>query len=203
MSEDWDPPTQAPAIKHTVLILQNGRSFDSYFGQYCRGDATAGGGPSPCEDGADCCERMPAVPVCAPLDPGTDTHVPIATPECLRRKIDDGAMDGFSAVSSSSPCGDPLDAACAGVGSAAGAVDAYHQLAGEGALADRFFQTYAYADGDGAASAPDPVIENLLYLTTARFADPAMLRDTPLLTKELARVEVPWAIYGGKTTSRA
>jgi phospholipase C len=202
-SRDWDPPTQSPEIKHLVLILQNGRSFDAYFGQYCRGEAIPGS-PLQCEEGPGCCESMyasvPGASSCAALDPATNVHVPVASPACMQAKIDGGTMNGFAQAPPAGTCGDPLDFACAGTGTAAGAIGDYHVLAGQGALADRFFQTYAYEDGSATAMNADPVVTNLIYLTIARFGDPALLGNTPTLTKELARVQVPWATYSGRTT---
>jgi Phosphoesterase family len=202
-SRDWDPPTQSPAIKHLVVILQNGRSFDSYFGQYCRGEAMPDSRPLLCEEGPDCCDAMPAsvpgAPSCAMLDPtATNDYVPEMRPACMRAKIHDGAMDGFAVAPPDGTCGDPRDFACAG-DAAEGALADYHRLAGEGALADRFFQTYAYADGSATAMDANPLVTNLIYLTIARFGDPAMLGNTPTLTKELARVDVPWATYSGRS----
>jgi hypothetical protein len=207
MSQDWDPPTQAPAIKHLVLILQDGRSFDSYFGHYCQGPANPDSTPDACVDqGPACCERMPdsvpGAPTCAALDPAADSHAPAATPDCLRSKINGGLMDGFATASPDGACGDPRDFSCAGAGAAAGALGTYHGLAARGALADRFFQSYAYADGDDAALAPPVAVENLLYLITGRFAAPGLLRSTPLLTQELARLGVSWAAYAGTSTLR-
>jgi hypothetical protein len=206
-SQDWNPPTQAPRIKHLLVILQDGRSFDSYFGRACQGAAGAGN-PVDCAVGAPwCCEAMPiSVPgAAACTDPDSDpTYHPQDTPACLRAKIDGGLMDGFAVAQSPGTCGDPRDFACVGAGPgdwglASGSAGTYQDLAKSGALADRFFQTYSFEEGD----APDPggagpLIENLLYLVSARFAAiPPLLIDTPLLTKELARLQVSWAIYAG------
>jgi hypothetical protein len=207
----WEPPTHAPMIRHVVVILQDGRSFDSYFGRYCRGPAVTDSSPPVNDDGRDGCEGMLSAPPdmlagCTPLDPASDTHRPLASSACMRAKIDDGLMDNFAAP----PSGDPLDVACAGVGAEAGALAAYQDLAARGALADRFFQSVAYV----GASAPPPAtpcvagtgdsdivtIYNLLYFEAARYAPELFfsLSDTPLLTIELKRQQVSWALYAGK-----
>lgn len=198
-SGDWDPPTAAPAIKHIVLVLQDGRSFDSYFGRYCQGLAPAGA-PLSCTAGAECCETIPAaLPGTAScVDPAAaPDYRPVYTADCMRLKMDGGAMDGFALPHPPDACGDPRDVACAPA-VPGDAVTPYHQMASRGALADRFFQTYAFVDGAQTATAPDASIENLLYLVSSRFAGfPPSLVDTPLLTKELVRLEVAWAVYAG------
>jgi phospholipase C len=195
-SQDWKPPTTSPAIKHLVIVLQDGRSFDSYFGRYCQG-APGLGAPLPCTSGAACCEAIPTeIPgAVSCVDPESDTsYQPANSPECLRTKIDNGAMDEFAVPHPPAVCGDPRDFACAD----AGGIATYQRLAATGALADRFFQTYAFVDRPAADTGPDPVVENLLYLVSSRFAAyPPSLIDTPLLTKELVRLQVPWAIYAG------
>jgi hypothetical protein len=203
-STDWIPPSRAPSIQHLVLILQDGRSFDSYFGQYCTGPTSPDGQPLGCVDGPSCCEAMPAstpgAPACAPLDPtAPNAYAPNVLPDCLRDKMNGAAMDRF-AVPPPDGCGNPLDFACAGVAPAAGAIAAtYHGFAASGAIADRFFQTYAFVDGKVGASSPARE-QNFLYLPVARFADPTVMTDTPSMTKELARIQVSWAVYGGKNT---
>src|SRR5689334_5456720 len=50
------------AIEHLVFVVQENRSFDSWFGGWC----TAAPGSNPtCTSGPACCEAMPAT------DPGT------------------------------------------------------------------------------------------------------------------------------------
>jgi phospholipase C len=201
-SRDWDPPTTAPNIKHIVVIVQDGRSFDSYFGRYCTFVGAQPGDIPKCDGGQTgpaCCEAMPAsIPgaaACAPIwSADTDKYKPTAETECMRRKIADGKMTGFTTPAPDG-CGNPLDFACAGPDDADGTPAAYWRLAANGALADRFFQTYAYADGDPVTL--DVNAENLIYMTTLRFGDSDAFNDTPLVEKELARVQVPWAIYAG------
>jgi phospholipase C len=209
-SVDWQPPTQAAPLRHLVLVLQDGRSFDSYFGAACQAALREDGAPSACTDGFACCERMPAAvaATCTPFDPAADVaYQPNSAPACMRAKMNGGAMDGFSEPRAEG-CGHPNDVACAGAGPAAGAVGVYHALASEGALADRFFQSYAFVDGDGddagrVASTTDPATQNLLYLTAARFGDPFSFIGSPLVTHEASRLGVSWAVYAGaKSLSR-
>lgn len=199
-NQDWRPPTAAPAIKHLLVILQDGRSFDSYFGRYCRGVPGAGAPPM-CTSGAACCEAIPdSVPgASACTDPEEDTsYQPNASPGCVQLKIDGGAMDGFAVSHPSEACGDPRDFSCAAAGG--GGAATYQGFAARGALGDRYFQTYAFEDGVPTDAEPEPVLANLLYLVSARFAAfPPSLIDSPLLTKELARLQVAWAIYAGPT----
>ena len=193
----WDPPTAAPAIKKLVVILQDGRSFDAYFGRYCRGAPGV-----TCAEGPDCCEDMtkiPGAPACQVPDPD---HKPNSSPTCMRAKMNDGRMDSFASapdgvVLGGSACGDPRDIACAGTGDEAGAVGAYHRLAAQGALADHFFQTYAFTEDPRIA--PNPFDQNVLYLTTTCFAPSNLtkLSNKPFLTKEMVRNNVTWATYSG------
>jgi phospholipase C len=213
ISPAWEPPTQSPHIKHVVIVLQDGRSFDTYFGQYCQGDGTADTLPQsglPSGIGPTCCGAAPATLgdglSCTAL--GTDdAHVPVATAECLREKLSPDAASGFT---SRAPgvCRHAGDFACAPVGDGVDPIPLYHQWAASGALADRFFQTYAYAENaDKLLLNAEPARTNLLYLVGGRFADPSVLdqrlTDTPLLTKELARNDVAWAIYSGNATLNA
>jgi phospholipase C len=204
-SQDWVPPTEAPPIKHVVIILQYGRSFDAYFGRYCQGPASPDGHALACDEGPACCEAMPestpGAASCSPLNtPAADAHLPVQTPACMSTKMNGGAMDRFAELPPEG-CGAAGDFACAGPDAAAGPVAIYHGLARAGALADRFFQSYAFIDGDAAAPALPPDVQNLLYLVSARFTATEHLFSTPVLTKELARLEIPWAIYAGRDVS--
>ncbi len=192
-SPDWIPPTRSPTIKRLVLVLQDGRSFDSYFGRYCTGAAGPDGAPPTQVDGTDGCEAMPAsiagAPAgCVALD-AAPAAAPNATPTCMNQKIAGGAMSGFATA----PCGSPTDVVCAGAGRDA----PYYDLVQNGALADRMFQTFAYFTG-----APPPAFlptdqENLLYLGNTHFNGDQSLQNTPFLTTELGRLYVEWTFYAG------
>jgi len=205
VSQDWDPPTASPAIKHLVVILQDGRSFDSYFGQYCQSPMPSISDSPNCDgmkDGRMCCEAMPpsvaGAAACTPIGPVTDADPPHFDPACMRWKMADGAMTRFAVPNpDDKTCGSALDFACAGPDVTAGTPTDYWDLLPTSTLADNFFQTYTYADGAQGPFATLLPIQNLLYLETARFADTTALDDTPLLTKSLAHVQVPWAIYAG------
>jgi hypothetical protein len=170
-------------ITNVVIVLQRGRSFDSYFGQYCGG--VPGSAPS-CTAGPACCEGMPAAipgaPACAQFDPAViDVHVPNESVACMKAKMNGGAMDAYATAPG---CGSPLDFACAGPTEGAGAIGAYHTLAAEGALADRFFQSML-----GIAEL------NLIYLNKAASGFSIATERGPQLTQRLAEARVRWAIY--------
>jgi hypothetical protein len=200
-SPDWIPPTRSPKIKRLVLILQDGRSFDSYFGRYCEAIPRSDGMPAACDDGPACCETIPDVIAggpsgCVALD-ADPTYAPDSSADCMRDKIAGGAMSGYATAPP--PCGDPKAVACAGAGDAAGAVATYRDLAGQGALADRMFQSFAYfLDGGAPAQSLPTDVTNLLYLGNTHFnTDELVLDNTPFLTTELGRLEVAWALYAG------
>jgi hypothetical protein len=138
----WERETKS-RIRRLILVFQQGRSFDSYFGHYCQ--AEPGSEPT-CEEGPVCCEGMPLAIAgadrCRQLNPEDDTYVPNGSGTCLREKINGGAMDRF-AMSSLAGCGDPRDFACAEPGNAGDPIGAYHDLAKKGALADRYFASIA------------------------------------------------------------
>lgn len=172
------------AIRRLVILFQEGRAFDTYFGHYCQ--AAPGSDPA-CDEGPGCCEAMPATTPgagqCFPFELD-DGHVPNATAACLLDKIHDGEMDRF--VESSLPgCGDRRDFACAGAGADAGPVGAYHALAAEGTLADRYF-----------ASAAGPALTNLIFFGKTGFIGPSDLSDDTLaIATLLNRAHIGWSVY--------
>jgi len=105
-------PTAASRLKHIIIVMQENRSFDSYFGTYpgAEGIPMAGGKPT-------VCVTDPATGTC--VRPAHDTHdvngggphgAPAATAD-----IDSGKMDGFIAQAESSRknCQDPTNPNCA------------------------------------------------------------------------------------------
>jgi phospholipase C len=95
-------------IKHVVVIMQENRSFDSYFGTFPGADGIP----------ADACAPDPRLgnACVAPYHDTNDRNV--GGPHSLKnalRDINGGAMDGFvrEAVASSKACTDPNDPDCA------------------------------------------------------------------------------------------
>jgi phospholipase C len=140
-------------IAHVVLIVQENHTFDAYFGGYC----TAAPGSAPtCTNGPACCEAAPAKdpsgasPVV--LDDAQNAgYDPNHTQACELDEIDDGKMDHFASGAS---CSNASNFAVA----PSSVVQAYWDLAGQGALADRWFQPIA-----GQSSSND------MYFATARY----------------------------------
>jgi hypothetical protein len=183
-----DPPTTS-RIKNLVIVLQRGRSFDSYFGKYCQ--APAGSSPT-CNGGPVCCEAIPGsiagvtgAAGCQPLDPTLDPYTPDQSPACMLAKVDAGGMDGYATATSPPGCGDPRTFVCAGIGDAAGAVGVYHEYAAAGALADHFFQS----------SLDSTAEQELIYISKAAHGDSAYDEGGTQITQKLADARVPWALY--------
>jgi phospholipase C len=99
-------------IKHVVVIMQENRSFDSYFGTYPKADGipTKGGKPSPCIPNAKTgkCDK-PFVDH-ADVNGGGPHSENNATAD-----INGGKMDGFvnQATNAQRGCSDPTNPACA------------------------------------------------------------------------------------------
>jgi len=143
----------ASNIKHIVIIVQENQSFDNHFGRYCT--AAAGSNPT-CNDGPSCCEAMPE------KDPSGATPVnlddaalgkwdPSHLQSCENAEMNGGLMDKYTNAPS---CGDPRNVASAD----ATIIKPYWDLAGQNALADRYFQSIS-----GQSSSND------MYLARANF----------------------------------
>jgi phospholipase C len=186
----WErPPTSE--IRRLVLVLQQGRSFDLYFGRYC----TAPPGSAPiCKDGPACCEAMPettpGAPACTPFDAETDTFAPNVGQRCMADSINEGAMDRFVS-SMEENCGDARRFACVRPGE--GAIAAYHELAAGGALADRFFQS--------TIRTPDDEL-NIIYFTHGTLGISIEKSAGEPITSRLAAESVPWSVYFGDPIGR-
>ena len=143
----------ASAIEHLVLIVQENHTFDNYFGRYCT--AATGSNPT-CTDGPACCEAAPATDPSGATavlldDAANGSYNPNHTQACEESEMDDGLMDKFVTGASCSAAGNLAYADSA-------SVSTYWQLAGAGALADRYFQPVA-----GASTSND------MYLAGADF----------------------------------
>lgn len=169
-------------IRRLVIVFQQGRSFDSYFGAYCR--ATPGSEPA-CTEGPSCCEAMPALVDgvgCRTMDGENDDHVPKGSASCLVEKMESWAVGELTPPSR---CGDARDFACTKVGAEAGPVGAYHALVAEGALADRYF-----------ASVADTWEPNLIHFATTRsVVSNIQSTDTDWIGLLLANAGIPFALY--------
>jgi hypothetical protein len=192
-----EPSTRAPSVRRVVIVfLEPGRSFDHHFGRYCRGIATAGGAPPPCNAGPACCEAMPeAIPGaerCAPVDPAAPpAYAPNESPACMQAKINGGEMNRFAvAIPEVADCGDARDFACLHPDSA-GTLGVFHRLAERGALADRFFQTALGPNWVGVA----PADVNAIYFAKAAFDFQIAAVGGEAITSLLAGRHVGWALY--------
>jgi len=99
------PPPGIEKIKHIVVIMQENRSFDSYFGTYPGADGIPRG----------VCVPDPRGGCVKPYHVSKDRN--IGGPHALKnalRDIDGGAMDGFvrEAVAARKACVDPHDPVC-------------------------------------------------------------------------------------------
>ncbi|MGH7283771.1 MAG: phospholipase C [Polyangiaceae bacterium] len=140
-------------IQHIVIVVQENHTFDSHFGKYCT--AAAGSNPT-CNDGPACCEAIP------PTDPSGATPVtiddammgsydPSHVQACENAEMNGGAMDMYT---NAPGCGNPMNVGIAD----ATIIKPYWDLAGQNALADRYFQSLS-----GQSSSND------MYLARANF----------------------------------
>ena len=143
----------ASSIQHVVVIVQENKSFDSYFGTWCT--APTGSNPT-CTTGTGCCEAAPA------RDPGsndspwslTDTENAAYSPNhdqsCEDVEMNGGRMNQYVTAA----CGSAQNFAYA----PSSLVAQYRSWAGTYAIADRYFQPLS-----GASSSND------MYFSTARY----------------------------------
>lgn len=146
----------ASKIEHLVLIVQENHTFDNYFGRYCT--APTGSNPT-CTAGPSCCEAAPATDPSGATpalldDAANGSSNPDHAQACELSEINGGAMDRFA---TGTACSSPNNVAYADSASAS----TYWALAGQGAIADRYFQPIA-----GASSSNDMYFARAKYVFT-------------------------------------
>jgi len=149
-----DGPCPASKIDHLVVIVQENHTFDTYFGRYCT--AATGSAPT-CTQGPACCEAGPATDPsgATPIvldDTANGAYDPDHLQSCELQESNGGAMDKY--VTGVTDCSDPRNFAYADPT----VVQPYWNLAGSGAIADRYFQPVS-----GQSSSND------MYLARAQF----------------------------------
>jgi len=119
-------PADIHAIRHVVVIMQENRSFDHYFGTFpgVDGIAMQAGAPTPCLPN-------PATHACVPpfVDYQDRNGGAPHSAEAAARAIDGGKMDGFVTVAANAgtTCTDPTNPNCGEAGGQnASRVMAYH-----------------------------------------------------------------------------
>ena len=128
-------PPPISLVQHLVVVIQENHTFDNHFGAYCT--APAGSNPS-CTSGPACCEAVPktepsgASPIVLD-DAAHGAYDPVHLQDCELKEMNGGKMDKFV---TGTACSDPQNFAVA----APALVQPYWALAGQGALADRYFQ---------------------------------------------------------------
>ena len=173
---DEQDATAKSAIQNVVLIVMENQTFDGKFGRYCT--APSGAAPT-CTTGPACCEAGPtSVGGLTPRVLSDSLNLaedPNHNRDCETAQINGGRMDQFGAGASV-----PSDSLLSGAGALCNAkcsrpeniayadrtsAGYYWTLAGQGAIADRYFQPIV-----GATSA------NSMYFATAhwQFDDAAM-----------------------------
>jgi len=170
-----------------VLVLQQGRSFDSYFGLYCQ--AAPGSNPT-CEDGRLLRGMPSAIVAPTPARPWIhrDDHVPRdGTSPAWRRRPPAIRWASWSlhpaAIRPTSPARRP---ATPRARSPSIATPPHRSLA------DRCFQ-----------STLDAVESNVIYLAKTAFGSSIPLEFGLQLTRIMAEQRVRWALYLGSADERA
>ncbi len=185
------------AIKHLVVVVQENKSFDSYFGAYC----TAEPGSEPaCTLGPACCERAPTTVQSSPRtllnDAENAAFDPNHSEACILSEMNGGLMDRFI---SGATCGSsPRNFSVADRAT----VGTYWDLAGKYALADRYFHSAA-----GASSMNDMYLARASYVFTDNSASPNSVGKEcftaaniksftePTVGDLLADCKIDWAWY--------
>lgn len=157
----------ASKIEHVIIIVQENHSFDGHFGKYC----TAASGSNPtCNDGPACCESIPDLGGDAGADGGAGpvnlddammgSYDPSHLQSCENAEMNGGAMDHYADAPG---CGDPRNIATADQAT----IQPYWDLAGQNALADRYFQSIS-----GQSSSNDMYLARANYVFTDNTASP-------------------------------
>jgi phospholipase C len=168
-------------IKHVIVVVQENHTFDNYFGTYCT--ATTGSNPT-CTTGPACCEAGPAT------EPGSTHASPVTLDDadnsglfndrnhfhdCEVAEINGGAMDKFvtgAEMVDGTSCSSVENFAYA----PASLVQPYRDLAGQNALADRWFQPYA-----GQSSANDMYFARAQFVFADNLYEPDALGEVCLV----------------------
>jgi phospholipase C len=187
----------ASAIKHVVVIVQENKSFDSYFGAYCQ--AEPGSNPA-CTTGPACCEKAPLTVQGSARTKLTDTENagfdPNHSEACILAEMNGGLMDRF--VSGASCGSNPRNFAVADQAT----LGTYWDFAARYALADRYFHSAA-----GASSMNDMFLARAAYVFTDNSSAPdavgkecvspsaIKMYSEPTIGDLLADCKVDWAWY--------
>ncbi len=193
-------PCPQSNIKHVVIIVQENHTFDNHFGRYC----TAAPGSNPtCNDGPACCEAAPQMdPSGATLgnldDGAMGSHDPDHTAACETTEMDNGKMDMYATAS----CGSPQNVMV----SDPTIIKPYWDLAGQNALADRYFQPVI-----GQSSSNDMYMARAAFVfldnteapqgavgVTCTLGAGSQIQDTDQTIGDLlTAASVPWTYYSG------
>ncbi len=178
-----DRAVTATPIKHFVYLMQEGHSFDEYFGTYPGADAIPPGVCEPLD------ARDPGQGCLEPADRGD--HPPLAIPhgpDVERAQIDGGRMDGFASV-----FGDSAAARSAMSHYDQRQLPWYWNLAHRYVLFDRFF----------SSTVGSPVADRLYWMSgtggspalAQRPARASLGDDIPTVFDRLEAAGISWKVY--------
>lgn len=173
-----EPHPASTPLRHLVVMVQQGHTFDNYFGTRRGVDGLPSGA----------CTRLPRGGRCVPsYELGGSPHVALTdTARAQRQAVDGGRMDGF--VRAQSVHGQHARAAMGHY--TAGTLPVLTGLAERGAVFDHWF-----------SGVPGGPVANDLFLaagTAPRRADtvpPDGWQGTPLIFDRLQGAGVPWRVY--------